>query len=1157
MTDQYASEADRVVSQMRARVQAREDRIAAIKGDAEELKSVREAAERDKEERRGLFSDAQLGAIRAIPGAIEETFDLIASIDESVLRAVGGVDLNPFDNTGKGFIITPSEAAELLDSGEQQSMFRMPEEGYSHITDAIPEPERFTGQFTESVGKFVMGFVGGQRILKGAQVLQGSARGTQLANAVLAGGYADASVFDGHEERLSDLLESIPDDSNWSVFKGSLTEYLAVDENDSELEGRMKNMLEGFGLGAVAEGLFAGVRGVKAWRFNSAAKKAVQRADEAKFEVTDSKPVADKKEAAKAADEADKKVAEGEAPEPVKPEAKVDEGEARALVEAQVRATVDIPPDKLDEFTKAVAEADEEAAFKILDDFNVDKIDWDNIESGDDIFAIIRATEKVFADHIDDVKGGVQSIEKTQRLGRLVGASAEQVTKLFDDVRGDKGIAARFYGANRIMLASAKRLKTLAAKALETKAPADEAAYMRQAQIHVSLQAHYKGAQTEIGRAMRMMREIKDEVAAEFSELDQIRAQFKTGNNSDAFRKHLDELANTGSLDAINRHVAETWGEKTKYMFIEYVINSMLSSVKTHAINFTSNILNGVLWTADRMLAGTVRGKLLGDDVAWREVRIDLYHKLHGFRAAGKLGLQAFKDGLPVTDARQRLEFANRKAIQMDGDSLIARTVNFAGEVVRIPGRLLITGDEFFKAWTRNSELQVQGFRQADKEASERGMKYGTDKYESYVERRTNQLVDPKNNSRAALDVRIAAKERARLATFQESPFTEGGAKWEQAMNSNALVKLVVAPFYRTPMNILRQGLIDRTPLALTVKAHREAIMKFGTRESDEAIARMTTGTAVMGSLWLMTGEGPTDDSKMIQLVGRIPYDSSMRATGVRDYSIRVGDKWYQFNRFDPLGMWVGMIADAKTIASSNEEGAGDMLQAASAAFLKNVVNKTWARSLSDLIETVEKIEKGRPATVERAWNKFLAGEAGKLIPQIIKSTRDLAGEREAKEVWGFYDTLLSQVPILNKDLPPRHDALGRPITWESGFGSMVNPFVTSPGDLSPVDQAMFDLNMTIRPMRKTYGSVELTDREYSELTGMVNDFGLEEILDGLVTSRGWDDMPDGVKTMMIKETIKKARDAARKRFASKPEIRKRLTEDNLEALRDFFSIDE
>ena len=64
-----------------------------------------------------------------------------------------------------------------------------------------------------------------------------------------SGAVADFTVFDAQEERLSNLINMNP------ALKNPVTEYLAADGEDGEIEGRLKNVIEGLfieaGMGAV------------------------------------------------------------------------------------------------------------------------------------------------------------------------------------------------------------------------------------------------------------------------------------------------------------------------------------------------------------------------------------------------------------------------------------------------------------------------------------------------------------------------------------------------------------------------------------------------------------------------------------------------------------------------------------------------------------------------------------------------------------------------------------------------------------------------------------------------------------------------------------------------------------------------------------------
>jgi len=102
--------------------------------------------------------------------------------------------------------------------------------------------------------------------------------GIDVTRAALAGAITDFAVFDGHEARLSNLIQQFPQLAN------PVTEFLAADESDTEIEGRLKAMIEGIGVGAVVDTFILSLkhfRGYKHARARGAsAKEAEQEADD-------------------------------------------------------------------------------------------------------------------------------------------------------------------------------------------------------------------------------------------------------------------------------------------------------------------------------------------------------------------------------------------------------------------------------------------------------------------------------------------------------------------------------------------------------------------------------------------------------------------------------------------------------------------------------------------------------------------------------------------------------------------------------------------------------------------------------------------------------------------------------------------------------------
>lgn len=123
-----------------------------------------------------------------------------------------------------------------------------------------PRAEGVAG-FIESLTQFGTGFLipgaGSIGLLSKIPAAARMLKASSFLRGTIQGAVADFTAFDGHEERLSDLLAQ----SNNPVFNNAVTQFLAADEEDSEVMGRIKNTMEGMFLGAAFDGLWTMTRG--------------------------------------------------------------------------------------------------------------------------------------------------------------------------------------------------------------------------------------------------------------------------------------------------------------------------------------------------------------------------------------------------------------------------------------------------------------------------------------------------------------------------------------------------------------------------------------------------------------------------------------------------------------------------------------------------------------------------------------------------------------------------------------------------------------------------------------------------------------------------------------------------------------------------------
>jgi hypothetical protein len=151
-------------------------------------------------------------------------------------------------------------------------------------TNPLGSSKSMIGGFVEGVSQVGTGFLVGGGILGVASKIPGAVGSTAAWLGGVGGGTAatvragltkgvmsDFLAFEATDARLSDLLVQ----SENPVLNNVVTQYLASDMEDGELEGRLKNALEGGVVGVAFEGVVKMLKGsVKASKAYRAAKAA-------------------------------------------------------------------------------------------------------------------------------------------------------------------------------------------------------------------------------------------------------------------------------------------------------------------------------------------------------------------------------------------------------------------------------------------------------------------------------------------------------------------------------------------------------------------------------------------------------------------------------------------------------------------------------------------------------------------------------------------------------------------------------------------------------------------------------------------------------------------------------------------------------------------
>lgn len=197
-----------------------------------------------------------------------------AVIDDNV--GFGGYVQDAVRGIGRGVF----GAATLgLLPDEEDELFGRTRTTLGSVTEGIVQ---FASWFVPVAGLLGRGVAGARALSRTAQAGRATAAGrfgTEIARNTVAGAVADFAAFEGHEQRLSNLLQE------HEFLANPVSDFLAADEDDSEVEGRLKNALEGAALGNAIDFFVAGLRGVRTYRKARAAGATPQAARDAAEEA--------------------------------------------------------------------------------------------------------------------------------------------------------------------------------------------------------------------------------------------------------------------------------------------------------------------------------------------------------------------------------------------------------------------------------------------------------------------------------------------------------------------------------------------------------------------------------------------------------------------------------------------------------------------------------------------------------------------------------------------------------------------------------------------------------------------------------------------------------------------------------------------------------
>jgi hypothetical protein len=942
-------------------------------------------------------------------------------------------------------------------------------------------PQTPTGQVTKSISEFLTGFI---PAMKGLKALGMTGR---IATPAAAGAIADFATKDGHEARLSNLWQEA------GLPRNILTDALAADPSDHELVGRAKAAVEGLGVGVAADGIIHAIKFLRSARGVTGARQTeseyliqkygeLTEADMAKVLGDPSKPtvistVARPGPAAQRIGDALEDVTSRIEPSAMVRKIPRVRGAARGATPDTVVITKDgeqvhVAKDQesaiawLADQTGVAKEnlakghVDDEGtewAFKAApgaparptignDDFEV-YINFGRMDTPDQVKFAIGKLAEANKPAIDEARRGVQTQEMTQQLADDLGMT---VTELLSRRKGQAFNAEESLAARQLWIASGESLVEAAKKASAVDAsPLDQFAFRKAMAVHSAIQNEVLGARAEAARALAQWNiPAKGSGVENARAIEQIMSAMGGPEHARDMARRIAILAQSGATSAdIGRFAQRGYASATADAVKEIFINGLLSSPKTHVVNVFSNSLVAMQQIYERAAAAGISSITGGGGVEMAESFAMTYGLTSGIRDAFRAAAVALRTG-DTGGALGKVDIPFPKALSAEAfrisrETGLGRAIDFIGTGFNVPSRLLGAEDEFFKSIGYRMEVHAQAARQA----------FGAEGLSGNeaLRRMTDLINNPPDH------IRINAADAALYNTFTNETGKFGQAVMRLRDIDTPLNPLTfILPFVRTPVNIARYA-FERTPFAPLVGQWRADIAAGGAR-SDLALARMSTGTAIM--TWAMdaafsgqiSGAGPGDGDGALK--------EAMLRQGWQPNSIRIGDRWYSYNRSDPFGMTVGFaasIAEAVQKGEIDEEDVDEWYEVVGmsiASVSQVVINKTYLEGLANIVEVASQPKRYTQSYVNNLIASFVPFTAGlAAVEGLVDPT--------SREAQSPAEAIQARIAGLSANLPARMDLWGRPITNMSGLGSFydfTSPVASKPQTPNPIDKEILTL---------------------------------------------------------------------------------------------------
>lgn len=789
--------------------------------------------------------------------------------------------------------------------------------------------------------------------------------------------------------------------------------------------------------------------------------------------------------------------------------AKADRGDKEAIeaftarmadqkyMDAANRADLDATTKVLSEYKEAFGDTEAletitvnaQAFRKALDDGLVDNdtlgfafnINLSKMNTSEDVDIMLQEIAARFHTVLGNARGS-QSVSKlkeeaaNQSLTSLIGRKSANFSS-------EQALALRTG-----LVAIGNQTQFLLSKAAKTKAPIDIAAAQKSLYLNLLIQKKATGVAAEAGRTLRSFREVAGPSRQMYHQVQELMSEAVDDEDMLSIMRgmNVDNLDPSEFQKFVDKGTRGFMRKGYDGLYEGYV-NSILSGPLTHAVNITSNLAMMTMKLSEAYLSSmsaAARFNIKAASGQLKEANAMAAGLAGGMSDVVRLALKRVnKEQIGYPEKLERMHELSKQRVQpaLSADNFgatgaLGKAIDFAGNVVRLPGNALLKEDKAFKLMNYRMSVNQQAVRKAmnagkssaDTKAIYRALKGNPD------EEIVNRALDTSN-----------------LMTFTNKLEGKLG-KMEEVLRAPGLNLLV--PFFRTPMNIAKFG-VRNSFLGNVIKDAPD--MLANSAKGDVARAKIMMGSLAPFSIAMMMGDSVTGHADMTTNKGRLKAEFQSPP-----YSIKVGDQWFSYERIEPVRSILGLVANYQEAFNHLDlTDAEDMEVASEIAsfvvkpFLETVSDNAMLDTLGHVHYLLDGAMSGNLGGFAKQFDKMAAAMA---TPNFIAQVTSLEMDTKLRMADGAVEQIKKRIWGLSKDMPIRPNAFGEEQYVPRGqMLSLINPFLQRPDKSDKVAQAMIDLEVSVpnmTPKSFQYDGIEisLTTEQRSRLGIMVGK-GLKE----------------------------------------------------------------